>query len=316
MAPTDRATFYTGNKRMPTLEEQKEISSAEMTAFYRSAEPLLSGDQHSIELASTEGIQKAKAFIHKYNYPLVNRKISLRAGYCLHEAIRLLNNGGYDSCISFASGFSLLTYYIKQQVNNTKIQYFDTDLAHMIIERNRRIKEIGCKLDSTIIKEIQSKALDLENAYKQGLSLKDVFPTCHKPMFIIEGVIYFLSQGCVDWLMEQIAAYQHSAIIMDYWPEDMQKKSSLFSRVYKDINLIIPEQTKSFWDHATVAHFKRMFPSTSDLALSEVEHMMLSINHQPPIPTLVDQNQYFPLKMITAEKKKRRVKEEFPYAKL
>src|SRR3989338_9366545 len=91
--------------------QQKDISSAEITAVYRCAIPGLSRDTLSEKLASPAGKERAAAFIAKYNYPLVNRKISLRAGYFLSEATRLLSSGQYDSCISFASGFSLLLYY-------------------------------------------------------------------------------------------------------------------------------------------------------------------------------------------------------------
>ncbi len=72
------------------FEQQEEVSSAEITAVYRCAIPELSSDRHSINLVSPAGKEKAAAFIAKYDYPLVTRKISLRAGYFLSEAVRLL----------------------------------------------------------------------------------------------------------------------------------------------------------------------------------------------------------------------------------
>ena len=63
--------------------KETDISSAEMTAYWRSLYPLLSGDTLSINLASVEGIQKAKIFEEKFKYPLVGRKVSVRAGFML-----------------------------------------------------------------------------------------------------------------------------------------------------------------------------------------------------------------------------------------
>lgn len=134
--------------------QQKDVSSAEITAIYRSAIPELSGDTLSEKLVSTAGSERAAEFIEKYNYPLVNRKISVRAGYFLSEATRLLASGHYDSCISLASGFSLLTYYIADKnINHSHVKYFDTDLPHMIAERAKRIENIKSLLNPEVVKK-------------------------------------------------------------------------------------------------------------------------------------------------------------------
>ena len=287
---------------MPTIDEQKDVSSAEITAVYRCEIPKLSGDTLSEKLASSAGRERAQAFITKYDYPLVNRKISARAGYFLSQATSLLASGEYDACISFASGFSLLIYYIASQNSaHKKIKYFDTDFSHMIVERQKRISNIHDLLDASILKKIQSKTLDIENAYQNNLSLKDLFPDCHRPIFICEGISYFLTSGCVDWLFEQIGSYDHSAVIVDYWPEDMPKISSLFARVFSDLNKgMILEPLKSFWDESTIEKFKSQFSEISDYSIAEVDEVLS--REQSLEPELIDPNEYFPLRIIVGKK--------------
>ncbi len=153
---------------MTTLEKSQDVSSAEITAIYRCAIPELSQDNLSIKLSSTAGRERAAAFITKYNYPLVSRKISICAGYFLSEATRLIDSGKYDSCISFASGFSLLLYNIAvKNIVYDHIKYLDTDLPHMVEERERRIHTISNTLDQKVIKNIHTKAFDIENAYQK-----------------------------------------------------------------------------------------------------------------------------------------------------
>ena len=287
---------------MPTPDEQKDVSSAEITAVYRCEIPKLSGDTLSEKLASSAGRERAQAFITKYDYPLVNRKISARAGYFLSQATSLLASGEYDACISFASGFSLLIYYIASQNSiHNNIKYFDTDFSHMIAERQKRITNIYDLLDISILKKIQSKALDIENAYQNNLSLKDLFPDCHRPIFILEGISYFLTSGCVDWLFEQIGSYDHSAVIMDYWPENMPKISALFARVFSDLNKgMILETLKSFWDASALEKFKSQFSEVSDYPISEVDEILS--REQSLEPELIDPNEYFPLRIIVGKK--------------
>ena len=281
--------------------QQKDISSAEMTAIYRSAIPQLSRDYLSQSLASEGGKLKAQGFIERYQYPLVNRKVSARAGYLFLEATRLINSGRYDSVISFASGFSLLTYYIAQaNFSKLGIQYWDTDLLHMINERNVRIDKIKEKLDSRVLSNIKTKSFDLEDAFLNKRRLREIFPTCERPIFIIEGVIYFLSQGCVNWLIQEIGSYAQAAILLDYWPDDMQVTSALFKRAFIDINTIIPEQAKSFWDKSTMMNFQSFFPRIDDWSLTDVDIELSKIGGI--YPELCDPNQYFPLRLMTAEK--------------
>lgn len=281
---------------------EKEVSSAEITGVYRCAIPEYSGDTLSALLVSEAGKRRANAFIEKYQYPLVNQKISLRAGYFLTEALRLLNSGLYDACISFASGFSLLMYFVAQRSQMSNIQYFDTDFEHMIQERQKRISQVN-QLDQKILSKIQLQACDVEQMYKENLSLKTRFPTCHRPVFIGEGLTYFLSPGCVEWLITEIGSYSQSATIVDYWPEDMLNTSALFARVFPDLNQgMILEPLKSFWSVSTINHFKGQFARTTDYSLREIEQRLSLQLTMPRKPEMLDLNQYFPLRMIAGEK--------------
>jgi O-methyltransferase involved in polyketide biosynthesis len=290
---------------MPSYAEQADVSSAEFTAIYRSALPALSGDTLSKELASPAGKEKAQAFIDKYAYPLVNRKISLRAGYFLAEASALINSGNYDACISLASGFSLLSYYIAQQTTGQSgINYFDTDLSHMLNERNSRIKLIKQQLDQTILAKIHTKAFDIEQAYQQNANLRELFPDCDRPLFMAEGISYFLSQGCTHWLLEQLACYRQSAIIFDYWPDNMLQISSLFARTYQDLKQgsLFPEQIQTYWSAATLTKISQLFPFTTDWSLTEADQVISSLQTPGLKPQLVNPNQYFPLRLLTSTK--------------
>jgi hypothetical protein len=298
---------------MPNDNKINDVSSAEITAVYRCAHPELSGDTLSEKLASAAGKKRAADFIAKYNYPLVNRKISLCAGYFLSEANRLLTSGQYDSVISFASGFSLLTYYIALKNETRKeIKYYDTDFAHMIDERNQRINGISHLLNADALKRIRTKAFDIEKAYQENRTLKEAFPDCHRPIFIADGVSYFLSPGCVDWFIEQMGSYEQSAAMLYYWPKNMPELSSLFARVFSDLNKgMILETLKSFWDETTLAKFKKQFPNTSDWSLAEVDKMLSRASVPPVEPMLHDTNEYFPVRLIKGEK--RASKDKLPH---
>jgi hypothetical protein len=283
------------NENKPT-----DVSSAELTANYRCAFPELSGDKLSLLLSSDAGRLLAENFIAKYNYPLVTRKISVCAGYFLQEATRLIQTGLYDSIISFASGLSLLTYLIAKKNPQFSGVFFDTDFPYMIEQRNERIAAIADKaLDSKILKKLQSMAFDIEAAYRENRALEKIFPNCKRPIFILDGVSYFLSPGCVDWLLQQMGSYDCSAVTLYYWPENMFERSALFSRVFKDLNKgMIKEELKSFWNANTLAKLQKYFPIVSDLALEAVETQMVNDASECQ---LVDPNTFFPVRLVTGE---------------
>ncbi len=285
--------------------EQKDVSSAELTANYRCAFPELSGDTLSLLLSSNSGRVLAETFISKYNYPLAKRKISVCAGYFLQETTRLIQTGLYDSVISFASGFSLLTYLIADKNPQFSGLFFDTDLPYMVKQRNERIAAIADKHTTPkILRKLHSMDFDIEQAYREKCTLEKIFPNCKRPIFILEGVSYFLSPGCVDWLLKQMSSYDCSAVTLYYWPENMLERSALFARVFKDLNKgMIKEELKSFWNASTLANFRKYFPIVSDCALETVEAKMVNDVSECQ---LVDPNTFFPVRLVTGERELKR----------
>jgi hypothetical protein len=283
---------------------EKEISSAEMTAYWRSLFPQLSKDTLSIKLASQAGIEKATAFETKFSYPLIGRKVSVRAGFILENIIRLLSTGKYDSCISFASGFSFLTHVAAQElaekgINN--ITFIDSDLPNMAAERKKRIEKLPNEiLPQNHSKNIKIVPLDLELACQKNQTLQELFPHCKRPLFIIEGVIYFLSQACVKWIIDNTANYEHSALIFDYWPENGVEESACFKRVVDSLKGFIPENIKSFWMMDNIQQLKHSFSRVEDYKISDIEHRMSKENKEPP--QFNNQQEFFPVKFIVAEK--------------
>ncbi|MCE3239314.1 MAG: hypothetical protein K0R24_2295 [Gammaproteobacteria bacterium] len=286
------------NKKIDT---QTDVSSAELTANYRCAFPELSGDKLSLLLSSEAGRLLAETFVAKYNYPLARRKISVCAGYFLQEATRLIQTGLYDSVISFASGFSLLSYLIAEKNPQFSGVFFDTDLPYMVGQRNERLAAIAeTHTNPTILRKLQSMAFDIEEAYRENRALEKTFPTCKRPIFILDGVSYFLSPACVEWLLKQMGSYDCSAVTLYYWPEDMLKRSALFARVFKDLNKgMIKEELKSFWDANTLTTLQQYFPIVSDFALESVEAKMVNDLSECQ---LLDANAFFPVRLVTGER--------------
>lgn len=280
----------------------QEISSAELTANYRCAFPELSGDNISLYLSSKAGKDLAEAFVAKYHYPLARRKISVCVGYFLQQADRLIKTGKYDSVISFASGFSLLVYLIaKKNPTPAEFIFYDTDFPHMIEERNKRISVIkDQRLDEKVLSRIHSMPFDIEQVYQQGGVLTKIFPKCQRPIFILDGVSYFLSKGCTEWLFDQMGSYTNSAVTLYYWPDNMAEQSSLFAKIQSDLNKgMIKEELKNFWGTETLSHFRRVFPKTTDLSLQEAEKILVN---DPSQCQLLDPNTFFPIHLITGER--------------
>lgn len=282
------------------IDNPANASSAELTANYRCAFPELSGDNLSLLLSSDAGRLLAETFATKYNYPLVRRKISVCAGYFLQEATRLIQTGLYDSVISFASGFSLLSYLIAEKNPQFSGVFFDTDLPHMVEQRNERLATIAeMHITPKVVRKLQAMAFNIEEAYRENRALEKTFPNCKRPIFILDGVSYFLSPACVDWLLKQMGSYDCSAVALYYWPENMLKRSALFARVFQDLNKgMIKEELKSFWDANTLATLRQNFPIVSDLALEAVEAQMVNDLSERQ---LLDANTFFPVRLVTAE---------------
>jgi O-methyltransferase involved in polyketide biosynthesis len=280
------------------------ISSAEMTAYWRSQHSI-SKDKLSGKLATATGKEKAAEFIKQYNYPLIVRKVSARARFFLDSAVTLLNKEEYDSCISFASGFSLLTYLIQTEINNdlADIVFIDTDVKDIVEQRIQRVN----KLDSSIVdslRNIKSQILDLEEACRQGQHLKDIFPTCKLPLFLIEGVIYFLSASCVKWLFKEIATYQQAAVILDYWPEEGLEQSQCFANAVSNLRGFMREDIVSFfetdfWSENNFLKITSYFITRSNSDIKAIENTLAIENNTAA--QLIDQNQFFPVNLFIGE---------------
>ena len=287
---------------MPHHNKTKDVSSAEITAIYRSSLPHISGDFLSAQLIQEPGRTRAAAFIEKYNYPLVQRKIALSSSFCRQQANRLLATGLYDSVISFASGFSLLTYYIKKDNPKlTNIVYYDTDLENMASERMNRLHLLRDSVDMDALNSIQIKPFNIEKAYSDGKSLKESFPECRNPIFICDGVVYFLTEGCTRWLIDQAGDYQHSALVLYYWHTQMHAQSQLFSKVFNDLNQgMILETLTHLWDQEMLDHIKKHFSVIQDWTLADYER---SLHETKGIAIeLTDMKTYFPIQLLCCEK--------------
>ena len=282
-----------------------DTSSAELTAHYRCAFSNLSHDQLSYQLGPDT---HARAFIEKYDYTLAPRKISVLAGFFLEQATELLNTGRYDSVISFASGFSMLTYLIaERQTARANIQYIDSDLPDMIAERKQRIEAAFAdgklnQADKTVYEKISVMAFNIEQAYQAGKPLKDIFPNCLRPIFILDGVSYFLTPSCMDWLLTEISGYEEAAILLYYWPDDMVKTSSLFAKVFADLKQgkDFREELIGFWTQENREKFAGLFPTAADLSLTEVEELVCRAN-QDTKRLLTDSNDHFPVRVVSGQ---------------
>lgn len=278
--------------------QNENISSAEMTAYWRSKYPKLSHDLLSKQLSSPQGVEKASQFEAKYNYPLIGRKVSARAGWFLNEAVSLLKTGHYNSCISFGSGFSLLTYYISKQTFHIKnLKFLDVDLEDIISARIKRISSIDNELfESLALGRISILALNLESAYQSGKKFTDFFGVNQDPVFIIEGIIYFLSKECVHWIFDGIQSYKNYAILFDYWPDNAPSISQCFKRSLNTLNDFIPEQTRGLLSSNEISLLCHKSKITQ-VSLQEVENTFSIKNEENP--QLLDQNTFFPVQLVT-----------------
>lgn len=276
------------------------ISSSEMTAYWRSIYPQLSGDKLSVKLSSDNGICKSHEFEKKFDYPLVSRKVSVRAGFFLKQSVDLILTGRFDSCISFASGFSLLSYYIAMAIQEIfpDIILIDTDLPNIIKERENRLQSIANELNEKAFSKVKSMVCDLELAASENRSIKDIFPDVKSPIFLIEGVIYFLSKACVDWITREVSQYENSAIIMDYWPENGMEESKCFKQVVESLKGFIPENIKSFWDEESLKKLYNTFDSSKDIPIQYLEHQYSTFSDENP--KFYDKNSFFPVHLLVA----------------
>lgn len=269
------------------------ISSAEVTAYMRSQKPELTHDNLSHHLVSKAGIKKHHEFVDGMNYPLGTRKIMARAGFFYEQALQLLQSGNYDSCISLASGFSMLTSLLSNQTS--EITYYDADLPHMLTEREKRINE--AEFFSTLtLNQTKLKAIDLTHI--KQLDFQEMFNDCKRPLFILEGISYFLPNEILTLILQQITRFNGSAIILDYWPENSIEISAIFKRIMHQLKGFVAEDINSFLTAEQINFLQENYKKVTNLSILEVDELLSKQLDEPSV--LTDQNEVFPIRIIVA----------------
>lgn len=279
-------------------DEDKEISSAEMTATWRSQEPEVSFDSVSGRMATPAGADKATRYQHE-QYPFAARHFSLRAGYFYRQALQLLDEGDYDAIISIGSGFSLLTYTIAMEYQckypGKPLYIFDSDLEKIIVARVKKQSEL--ELDTPAAVTFEQAAIDVEKAFKSGMEVDQLFnPSVKKPIFILEGVSYFLTPDCLQWLFLGIQrAYMGSAVIWDYWPDDLVKRSAFFNTVLTYFKKSLPEEVNALISTGLFSTLVSGYQA-EESELVELEASMIAGSSEH---VLTDENTHIPAKLCT-----------------
>jgi len=280
------------------------VSSAEMTAYWRSLYPALSSDPYSKNLVTPAGVQQCKHAEIKQDYPLIGRKISARAGFMYDRSVRALQTGRYDGLISFASGFSLLSYCVAEAMKqHQSYQYVDVDLPDMILERQEGLSsDVFADLDQKILHSIEQVGFDIEALYRNDRPLKDLFPNIKAPVFVLEGLMYFLSKPCVKWLVQQMASYAHTAVVLDYWPLHALEVSTCFKNgfEYWGRDNIREQIDNALWSEVDVSGYFKPFAKIEDINIQDFENQhSVQLGEQPQ---LVDINTFYPVHLVYAEK--------------
>lgn len=266
------------------------LTSAEMTAYWRSQYPELSGDRMSAILVSKEGIKLANNFKEQV-YPLIEHHLALRNRFFFTRALRLLKTGKYDVCISIGSGLSLLNHYLADEIPN--VIFHDMDLPEVLRMRNERLLKIKDKFKSSTWDRVKSQPIDLEGSFAEKKSLKELLPACSSPIFIVEGVFFYLSQGCFAWFLSEVSKYKNGALLFDYWPEEESKKSSTTKKMLDFLEVSVRERVKMCHSQSEIQKLvvapKRV---EEDLEIQEVESEFVKK------PLLVDIDQIIPCRYV------------------
>lgn len=261
---------------------EKEISSAEMTAAWRCDEPELSHDKMSKLIVSNQGLQKARSY-QSTQYPFASRHFSLRAGYFLQQICKLLSSGLYNALISIGSGLSLLTHCVvaefERQHSGGQLFILDTDLPSMINARITRLMTLAKNLSPSSQHQFEQCALNIELAYEMNKgnpsAFKEIFSMrpIH-PIFILEGVSYFLTKQCLNWLFSNIRSYENVAIIFDYWPDDAPKRSSFFIQMLSYFQTNLPENVQCLLSPEDLCTLSKSM-QCSDMSLRNIEQQLI-----------------------------------------
>ena len=265
------------------------LTSAEMTAYWRSQNPELSGDQLSALLVSEEGINLANNFKSQV-YPLIEHHLALRNRFFFTRALRLLKTGNHDVCISIGSGLSLLNYYLADEIPN--VVFYDMDLPEVLRMRNERLLKIKDRFKTAAWERVRSQPIDLEKSFAEKKNLKELLPACFAPIFIVEGVFYYLSQGCLVWFLSETSKYKNGALLFDYWPEDELKKSSTTKKMLDFLAVSIKERVKMFHNRNEIQKLAAPKKIKEDPTIQEVESEFVKK------PLLVDIDQIVPCRYV------------------
>lgn len=270
---------------MGTIMTDNLLTSAEMTAYWRSQDPKLSGDHLSARLVSKEGIQLANNF-KAQAYPLIEHHLALRNRFFFTRASRLLKTGKYDACISIGSGLSLLNHYLADA--NPNCIFHDMDLPEVLKMRNERLLKIKDQFKTSTWERVKTQPIDLETSSTEKKSLKKILPDCSAPVFIVEGVVFYLSRECFDWFFHEISKFKNGALIFDYWPEQMAEKSSATKRMLDFLAVSVRERVKMFHSRKDIERLASPKKVEEDLEIRDVESEFVKK------PLLVDVDQIVP----------------------
>lgn len=270
--------------------------SAEMTAFLRSTDAHISNDSISQHMVSNVGISNTYQFIAMFDYPLIARLISVRAGFFLTESLRLLATGKYDACISIASGFSLLTSLIKQQTKQPVV-FVDCDLQKIMDERIKRMNTHPMR-SGTPLNTTEHYVLDILKLYQNKIAIKTQFSHYKSPLFVIEGLSYFLPKDVSYWLVSQLLHFTNAAIMFDYCPKQERQSNPCMQRLMDNLPGFLCHG-EAIFDPREIGECLNAYQTVKrlDIANAECELLKKDIGSQP---LLTDANQFLPTEIIVA----------------
>ncbi len=275
------------------------VSSAELTALWRCAFPEISHDNLSHLLVSDEAKKQSQAFIKKHDYPLIGRKISARAGHIFNQAVAMIQKHQCDSVISFASGYSLLGFLIAQHCDQD-IQVYDTDLPHILSDRQARMQSLVLPPDQQkIVARCHHIPYDIEKAAAQKQPVAATFPDCKRPIIILEGITYFLQPNTRDWFINELTQWKSACLIIEYWPENaLQVSLKLKQSFHKDLISDFKEPLKSLLTDDLIDQLKSI-RHCLDVGIGEAEKQLSSLVSQPH--QLRKQEEFYPNRILTAD---------------
>lgn len=273
------------------------VSSAELTALWRSLYPSISHDDLSKHLVSDEAKRQSDSFIEMHQYPLVARKISARAGYIFNEAKRLINAYDCDSVVSFACGYSMMGFLLSQAVDK-EVRVIDTDLPEMLLDRQQRLSCLPLDAGQQAqLSKVKHLVFDIEKAASENISLPHFFKDCKRPVVILEGITYFLKPQTRDWLISALMKWDNACLILEYWPENALEISAKIKNSFSiDLRKNFKETLKSFMLDEYIKTLGEHYSAT-DIGVGEAEAILSKAVSETP--QLIDQNEYYPIRIFT-----------------